>query len=331
MEKIRLGILGTGSIVRRTMADMGNCEKIAVTGIASRDPGRAKAAAEKYGIPFAFGSYEEMAKSPDIDLVYIATPNSAHEENACLMMDHGKNVICEKPVALNVEQAERMIECAKKNDVFFMEALWTRFMPAVVDARNRILSGEIGELKHIYGCFCFPSREDPSSRLYAPELGGGSLLDVGVYPLMIATWLLGNDPEIVLSACAKASTGVDARTAFTLKYPSGATAQLLSGIDSYSISDMIFYGSAGTLHMPESWHAENYTIEKPGRPAQSFEFKHETEGHHYEFDHAAECIMNGLKESPMATYDTTLAIAGICTRIRRENDILYPGEKACQK
>ncbi len=326
MEKIRLGILGTGSIVRRTMADMGNCEKMIVAGIASRDPERAKAAAEKYNIPLAFGSYEEMAKSPDIDLVYIATPNSAHEANACLMMEHGKNVICEKPVALNVEQAQRMIECAKKNNVFFMEALWTLFMPAVVDAKEKIMSGEIGELNHIYGCFSFPSREDPSSRLYAPGLGGGSLLDVGVYPLMIATWMLGLDPNSVQSYCAKASTGVDKRTAFTLKYPSGATAQLMSGIDSYSISDMIFYGSKGTLHMPESWHAENYTIERPGAPAQSFEFRHETEGHHYEFDHASECIMKGLKESPVATHAATLAIAGICTKIRRENGIFYPGE-----
>ena len=327
MEKIRLGILGTGRIVARVMADMKNAEGIRVTAISGRSQEKAEAAAKAYGIPYAYGSMEAMADSEAVDLVYIALPHPLHARYACMMMDHGKHVLCEKPMAVNGAEVRRMVDTAKKNGVFLMEAMWTRFLPAWQKMTELIRAGEIGEIHHVVADFnYFLSTYDPGDRVFSPELGGGALLDLGVYPLMGCTALLGWNPEKVQSVCKKTKEGVDMRTSVQMLYPSGATAQFFCGMDARGSDFLQAYGTKGYILMPGSWHPTSFTVYTKGNPEKNWCFPPENEGHHYEFDHAAACIRAGLKESPVVPWEESISAAEICTGIRHENGIFYPGE-----
>lgn len=263
-SKVKLGILGPGRITARVMAGWENIRNVELTAIASRDLARAQAAAKKYGAPIAYGSYEELAKSPEVELVYIATPHPFHLEQAKLMMQHGKHVLCEKPMTMNDAEAEEMIACAKENGVFFMEAMWTRFMPAVIDMMARIRKGEIGKVQHISAEFCYYANYDPEDRAFNPALAGGALLDLGVYPIMAATYVFGWQPDQVQSICVKADTGVDMRTCVQMHFPEGGTAQLLCGMDCTGNNSMILYGTKGHIVMPQFWRPHEFTIYTAG-------------------------------------------------------------------
>lgn len=327
-EQIRLGILGPGAIFRRVMTDMHNAKKIRITAVASRSAERAQKAAGLSGAEHVFTSYEEMAACTDVDLVYIATPHPMHKEHAMLCMEHGKHVICEKPMALNEGEAAEMAACAKKNGVFLMEAMWTRFMPAAVRARELIQSGAIGEVKHITANFSYRSVGLPEThRLVAPALAGGGLLDVGVYALEAITEVLGYEPSAVQGLCQKTETGVDARFAVQMMYPGGATAQFVCGIDISTEATMMIYGTKGRIEMPGFWHPIGFTVYYANGETAEHSFRPENEGHHYEFDHAAECIRKGLGESPVIPLAETEAVARIMTKLRHEQGIFYPQEE----
>ncbi|MBO2515769.1 MAG: oxidoreductase [Clostridiales bacterium] len=324
MIVVKMGIIGTGRIVDRVMTDMCNAERIELTAIASRSAERAKAAAEKYGIPRAYGSYEELAEDPDVELVYIATPHSCHMENAILMMEHGKHVLCEKAMAVNDAEVRAMISCARKNGVFLMEAMWTRFMPAMKKARDMAEKGLFRDIRHVCGNFSYPGKYDESDRVYAKETAGGALLDLGVYTLMGITGFLGWKPEKVTGYAVKAPNGVDMRMSVQMIYPSGATAQFFCGMDAEADQRMTVYGQDGYLEIPDFWHPVKLILHRPGGKTETFDFQPENEGHHYEFDHAAECIEKGMTESPLVPLEESLAVSGISTRLRREAGILYP-------
>lgn len=326
-NKIRLGILGTGRIVARVMTDMQNAKEIQITAIAGRSQEKAEAAAKTYGIPHAYGTLEAMADSDQVDLVYIALPHPAHARYACLMMDHGKHVLCEKPMAMNDTEVRQMVDCARKNNVFLMEAMWTRFLPAWRKMMEVIRAGEIGEIHHVVADFNYYLQTyDPKDRIFALELAGGALLDLGPYPLMACTALLGWNPEKVQGVCVKTKEGVDMRTSAQLLYPSQATAQFFCGMDARGNNFLQVYGTGGYIMMPDSWHPTSFTVYTKGNPEKTWNFPPENEGHHYEFDHAAECIRSGLRESPVVPLEESIAVAKICTQIRHENGIVYPGE-----
>lgn len=327
VEKIRLGILGAGHIVARVMADMHRLEQVRITAIAARELGRAQEAAAGYGIPHAYGSYLELARSPEVDLVYIATPHSFHAEQAMLMMRHGKHVICEKPMAINHHEVQRMIDCARENGVFLMEAMWTRFLPCVEELVRLIRGGVIGEVRNIFGEFSWVcERPDPRDRLFDPALAGGALLDLGVYPLMLSMQLLGSEPETVQSLCRKAETGVDMHTSVQMQYADGAVAQFFCGMDARGNDGMQIFGTKGHILLPDCWHPRTFTLCVKGQPEQLLTFDQGDEAYHGEFDHAAWCIRQGLTESPVMPLSESLAASRICTAIRHAHGIVYPGE-----
>ena len=325
--KIRLGILGTGRIVARVMADLPNAENVELKAIASRTREGAEAAAAKFGAPLALAGFEAMVECDEVDLVYVALPNPFHAKYACLMMEHGKHVLCEKPMAVNGPEAEQIIACAREHQVFLMEAMWTRFMPAYQKMRELIRAGEIGEVRHVSGDFNYAMPEyDPKDRVFDPAMAGGALLDVGVYPLMACTDLLGWNPVRVQGLCAKTAEGVDMRTSLQMQYENGATAQIFCGMDVRSNNMLRVHGAKGYIEMPEFWHPTSFTLHVKGKPDQEFAFPPEHEGHHCEFDYAAHCIREGLRESPVIPWAESRAVAEICTRVRHENGIFYPGE-----
>lgn len=326
-NKVRLGLLGAGRIVARIMEDMQNAENIEVTAIAARDLERAKEAAERYHIPHAYGSYLELAQSSEVDLVYIATPHPFHARQAMLMMDHGKHAICEKPMAMNHYEVQQMMDCAQKNKVFLMEAMWTRFLPCVQELMRMLKDGVIGEVRNVFGEFSWHAQTyDPADRVFDLALAGGGLLDLGVYPLMLCMQILGSKPEKVQSLCRKSAEGVDMNTSVQMQYENGAVAQFFCGMDASGNDYMQIFGTKGYIVMPASWHPKAFTLCLEGQTEQEFTFNQGGEAYHYEFDHAAQCILQGLTESPVMSLAESLAASQICTSIRYEHGVLYSGE-----
>lgn len=329
MQKIRLGILGAGRIVARVMTNIHRMKHMEVVAVASRDVQRAQEAARRCGAQHAYGSYLELAQCSDVDVVYIATPHPFHAQQAMLMMEHGKHVICEKPMAVNDAEVSRMIECAKKNDVFLMEAMWTRFLPCVEEMVQMVRDGVIGEVRNIFGEFSWCAQAyDPEDRVYNPALAGGGLLDVGVYPLMVCMQLLGNEPETVQSLCRKSREGIDLNTSVQMQYANGAVAQFFCGMDACGDDCLQIFGTKGYIKVPSFWNAQAYTLCVQGQPEQTVTFDEGREAFYFEFDHAAQCIRQGLKESPVMPLVDSLAASRICTQIRRQHGIAYPGESA---
>ena len=327
-RKIRLGVMGPGAIFRRMMADLHKADGVELRAIASRDLGRARSAAEKYGAPLAFGSYEEMAASQEVDLVYIATPHNFHMEQAIMCMERGKHVLCEKPMALNDSQTAAMIDCARRNGVFLMEAMWTRFFPATVKMQELIAAGVIGKVWHVAADFCFSGEFDPESRMFAPELAGGALLDLGIYPMSAATLLLGHEPVQVHGTCAKAPSGVDGMDQVTMAYEGGATAHLLCGMSAVSAQTEVILGSEGRIEVPDFWHPTRVQVyNRSNQLVDEHVFAPENEGHWREFAHARECIIEGVWDSPVMPLEETLALSRIMTKLRRQWGVRYPQEQ----
>ncbi len=321
MRKLRVGVIGLGSIFHRVMKGFDNAENCELYAVAARDGERAKREAERYGAKLYFDSYEKLAACPEVDLVYIATPHSLHHSQTLMCLENGKHVLCEKAFAKNDAEAAEMRDMAREKGLFLMEAMWTRFMPAMRCLKQMIDEGKLGAIKHIAADFSYASSFDPASRIYAPELCGGALMDVGIYPLSIAAMLTGKEPVAVQTKCVKAPTGVDARTVMQIEYSDGATAQLMSGIDVNGTSMMTVYAEKATVVIPDFWHAEKFIIN-----GEETVFSPENEGHHYQFVHAAECIFAGKTESEIMPLDETVQLMKLMTDARHENGIFYPGE-----
>lgn len=327
-QPVRLGILGPGAIFRRVMTDLPNFRDVRVTAVASHNAQRAQQAAALCGAQHIFTSYEDLAACPDVDLVYIATPHLLHKEQALMCMRHKKHVLCEKPLALNEQETAEMAACAREEGVFLMEAMWTRFFPAAVRVRELVRSGAIGEVQHVEAKFSYRSVGLPEThRLLNPELAGGGLLDVGVYALEAIMDVLGSDPSAVQGLCIPASTGVDARFSVQMLYPTGATAHFLCGIDVSTDSTQMIYGTLGRIEIPDFWHPTRFCVHYATGETQTHTFRPENEGHHYEFDHAAQCIRQGLSQSPVMPLEESIAAARIMTRLRHEQGIFYPQEE----
>ena len=326
MAKLRVGILGTGSIVRRIMADFRTGENYELTAFASRSLGRAREFADRYGAKYAYGSYEDMANSPDVDLVYVASPHNYHRAHTLMMLSGGKHVVCEKPFALNDTEADEMISLAREKGLFLMEAMWTRFLPAMRDLKTRVDGGLIGDVYAFAGNFGYSSAFDPQSRVYSMSLAGGSLMDVGIYPLSISAYFLGCRFASASSLAVKAPTGADARFFAQIGFEGGAGAQILSAVDMETESRAMLYGSRGYVEIPDFWHAARFDAHINGS-TQVFRFPQENEGHRHEFAHAAECVLNGLTESPIMPLDETREILRVLTKMRREQGIVYPEER----
>lgn len=321
MKKLRVGVIGLGSIFSRVMTDFHNARNCELYAVAARDIDRARAAALKYGAKRFFGSYEELAECPDVDMVYVATPHSFHREHTLMCLANGKHVLCEKAFAMNGREAREMTGFAREKRLFIMEAMWTRFMPAMEKLRQLHTTGELGEIHHITADFGYAANYDPESRIFAPGLGGGALLDVGIYPLSVCAMLLGTEVEEIQSQCVPAPSGVDARTSMQLRYASGATAQLMSAIDVNGTSRMTVYARRAMVEIPDFWHATRLIIN-----GKEMKFPDENEGHHHQFVHAADMIAAGRTSSDIMPPEETVRLMDIMTGVRLANGIRYTGE-----
>ena len=324
MSKIRFGIVGTGNIAHRFADAIQNVPQAELTAVASRTKENAEKFGDEYNIPERFYSYEDMAKSDKIDVAYIAVPHSGHAECSILMMTNGKNVICEKPLAVNTKEVKEMIASAKENNVFLMEAMWARLVPGTIKLIELIENGIIGEVKGVEGKFCYTMDEDEMDHhVLKNENGGGSLLDVGVYGLNFASWYLGKDVEDI-SAQAEIWNETDTHTCTLLKYKSGAIADISSATLLRKPNEGYIYGTKGYIHINRFYAPQEIEITLLDGTKEIIEAKFLGNGFEEQIIHTCECVKNGLKESPINTFEQTLFITKQMDEIREKIGLKYP-------
>ncbi len=322
--KIRFGIVGTGTIAHRFANAIKNVENAELVAVASRTKENAEKFGDEFNIPNRFDSYEKMALSDVIDAAYIAVPHSGHITCSCLMMNNGKHVLCEKPMAVNTREAEEMFDCAKKNNVLLMEAMWARLVPGTLKMLEIVESGVLGDILGVEGKFCYTMDEDEMDHhVFKSENGGGSLLDVGVYGLNFASWYLGKDVEEI-KAQSSLYNGVDSHTCALLKYKSGAIADISSAILLRKPNEGYVYGTKGYAHLCRFYAPQEIELHLNDGEDQTIPTPYAGNGFEEQITHFSECVLNGLKESPVVTPEQTLYITKQMDKIREMTGVIYP-------
>jgi len=322
MKKIRWGIVGPGCIANKFAQAVKNVDCAELRAVASRSEDKGREFADKYDIPLVFCGYEVMAASDEIDAVYIATPHPFHQPCAELFMNSKKHVLCEKPLCVNAEQARMLKESAVRNGVFCMEAMWTRFLPAVREICNTVKSGEIGEVMGLEADFCYAIEESEDPKVFDNALAGGSLLDVGVYGLHFASLLFGNNP-VSVSSEANVVSGVDRHMNILLRYENGAIANIGSAITLYKPENALIYGTKGFIAVPDFYGASEFTVVKDGC-VETFEHPYIGNGFEEEIYEVCRCIDAGKTESDVLPLDESIAMLELMDTVRGQCGIVYP-------
>lgn len=323
---IRWGILGCGKIARKFAADLQWVKDAELVAVAAREQSTADAFARDFPAKFKHGSYEALVQNPEVDVIYVATPHGLHHDHVMLCLRYKKAVLCEKAFALNLKQAEEMIALAKAQQTFIMEAFWTRFLPHYQVVRKMIDEGKVGKIKYINAEFGFVPTPPVAPRIYDPALGGGSLLDIGIYPVFLALDVLGK-PDSILATMTRASTGVDEQCAMVFKYENGALANLFSTFGANLATGADIAGDHGRIRMTHRFHGPTTSLEFYSGPVDTRESipfeKAKGNGYEYEAQHVTECLQKGLKESPVLTHQKTLDLMETLDLIRRKAGINY--------
>lgn len=320
--KLKWGIVGFGKIAADFVEDLGLSSNNILHGIASRSEFKAIELQKKYGLKKTYPSYDAIFQDPDIDIIYIATPHDSHSELSLKAMKHGKHVLCEKPSGINRLQVESMVLCSQENNVFFMEALWTRFNPNIEKLLELIEADAIGEIHHINGDFCFYKAYDSSSRLFDINRAGGALLDIGIYPIFLSYLLLGY-PQNIDSNAILHENGIDLQSSGILAYEK-ASASFLSSLIIPSKADAFILGKKGRIEIESRWHEtnsiklispnkeEHYKVSKIGR------------GFYHEIEECYDCISLNLIESKKWSHQNSIDLVSILDKIRSQCGIIYP-------
>lgn len=315
------GILGPGRIAGRFATDLARLPEARRVAVGSRDLARAQAFAAEHAFERAYGSYEELVRDPEVQAVYVATPHPFHAEHSRLCLEHGKAVLCEKPMAVNARQAREMVACARANGAFLMEAMWSRFNPVMSQVRRWLSEGAIGEVRLVTADFGFRTAWNPQGRLLDLNLAGGALLDVGVYVVSLASMVFGQAPQTVSASAYLGETGVDEQTAMLFGYPSGALAQLFCAIRTATIGEARLYGTEGHIYIPDFWRATQAVLSRPGREAERVEGE---AGYHFEAAEVMACVRAGQVESAVMPLDESVGILETMDRVRGLIGLKYP-------
>ncbi len=325
-DKIRWGIVGPGHIAHSFVKDLKLVAGGELTAVASRNLERAQEFATEYGAPYSFGSYEELFASDVVDVLYIATPHTSHADLSVKAMDQGKHVLCEKPLAVNNREVERMIEAAERNKVFLMEALWSRFNPAILKVKQLIENGEIGNISYLRADFAFYGLDrDEKGRVLNPGLAGGSLLDIGIYPIFLAYLMLGK-PKRIKAISSFYKTGAETQTSMIFEY-ADAQAGLYSGLGSNSEMKAEIAGSKGSFFLHPRWHnAQGYSFEKDGE-VTNFQLPTIGKGYTHEIEEVHACLQEGKLQSDLWSHQNSVDLIGLLDKVRKETGIIFPFEQ----
>jgi len=314
---MKWGIMGPGNIVRRVSRSFAVADGPEMFAIASRSEERAKAAAEVYHTQRWYGSYEELVRDPDVEAVYVATPASLHCEHACLALEHGKPVLCEKPFAVTEAEAKRMADCARANDVFLMEAMWTRFIPSILKARQWVDEGRIAKVVMIQADMGFYGSKEPPVAPSQPVPSVGGMLDIGVYTLSFASYMLHKMPLEVKAFGSFNPFGVDNQGVAILRYDQGELVSMQTAGQAETANEAWIYGTDGKIHVPKwFWCAQKAVLHPRDGESEIFEHRTAAEGFEFELLEVERCIRAGLKESPNMPLDESIDIIRNINRIR---------------
>lgn len=324
-NKLRWGMLGAGKIANtfaKEFSFMQNAELIAV---AASDSERAKDFAQQYNIPQPL-NYEELYNSTEIDAVYISTTHNFHFEHALKCLENGKAVLCEKPITVNDIEFKKLMALSKTKNIFLMEAMWTYFLPAIKKAKQWLDEGRIGKLKVIQADFAYPMEKNPEGRMYNPTLAGGSLLDLGIYPIAFAYYFTNDIPKKITASAALTKTGVDERLGIILQYEN-ITATLFSSIITRMTNMGRLFGEDGYIKLPDFWRAYSAKLyDKDYNLIETFEDNRSSNGFIYEMQHANEMIMAGNFESPIMPQSRSNNIQETMMKIREQISLSFPFE-----
>lgn len=319
------GIIGPGKIAKKFAEALSLTDKVRLGAVASRDREKAMQFAEAFGCPKAYDSYEKLVQDPEIDVVYIATPHAFHCEQTLLCLGHKKAVLCEKPLALDAAQVNRMIQAARDNNVFLMEALWTRFLPWLRAVMEIIGNGLIGEVRYVRADFGFKAGYDPLGRLFDTKLGGGSLLDIGIYPLFLCQQVLGKPQHIIATGNIDAG-GADLSCHAVLQYGNGAAGIITSMLDCDTPQTAEIAGTEGMIRIPSCWHrVHEFEWKGNGEGWQKVTLPPLTNGFECQIAEVTRCLDQDLTESPLLPQAFSLQLSETMDAIRKQIGVQYAG------
>ena len=337
MKKYGWGILGPGNIVKRFMTALPSVPNAVLAAVGSRDAAKAESFAREYGFAKSYGSYTGCINDPDVDILYVSTPHPFHMPLAIEALEAGKAVLCEKPVTVNAMEMRRVAECARKNNAFFMEGMWSRFFPVNRAVKEIIDSGKTGQVTLIEADFGFGSWNrgtvvNPKSRLFSPELAGGSLMDVGVYTASYCDYMKNRmKPMQVKALASMVETGIDGMTVIIMKYPDNSMSVQRSSVVQTTRTCATIYCEKCVIEVPGFWHPTKATIEwRDTKTTDTIEIPlvHGIgEGFCYECEEVMRCLDAGLKESPLMTLDDSIRVIEQLDAIRAEIGLKFPFEK----
>jgi predicted dehydrogenase len=326
-DDLRWGILGAGGIAAKFAGDLQLLPGHRLVAVGSRRQDTAADFAHRFHAPHAFGGYDALCADPDIDVVYVATPHPFHAHDALLALNAGKHVLCEKPFAMNASEAAAVIDAARSRGLFCMEAMWTRFLPHMRRIRQLLDAGTLGDIRTVtadHGQRFLPP--DPAFRLYAPELGGGALLDLGIYPVSFASYVMGS-PAIVTAVSDPAVTGVDAQTSVVMQYAGGAHALLTTTLGARTPNHASIAGTSGRIEIDEVWYQPtSFVLHTLSGSVEHFAEPRIGQGLRYQAEHVRDCLRDGIADSPVMPLDETLSIMTTMDEIRRQIGLRYPAD-----
>ena len=324
MKKIKWGILGTGRISRIFAEALKTVENSELYAVGSRTRESAESFAREFNVSKAYSSYEDTANDPEVDVIYIGTPHNLHCENALMSLDNGKHVLCEKPLGINGNEVRKMIAKAKENNLFLMEALWSRFLPNIIKAKELIDSGEIGKVKLLTSYFAIKSSHGPEHRQFNRVLGGGSLLDIGIYNVFLTLFLLGKPKEFIAIA-GIGNTEVDNSCSFTFKYDHGTLAVMYSTFMARADSIAEIHGETGKILLPEMFFCpNNIKIIRSDGEEKIIPFEFKSNGYNFEAEEVVKCLQSGKTQSELMSWNDSLDLIDMLDAIRKKCGIVYP-------
>ncbi len=324
---IKWAIIGAGKISRAFANDLKYVKNAELLSVGSKSMEKAKLFADEFNLKNYYDDYEKMLSNPDIDAVYIGTTHNFHYENMLSCLKYKKAVLCEKPFTVNSLEAEDIINKFQSEGIFVMEAMWSRFAPAYTKTREIIKSGAIGEVRFLSADFGFKAPNDPEHRAFNPNLAGGSLLDVGIYPVSLAYWVFGKNPDKIFTRAQIGKTGVDEEAAMQFHYGNGAVANLFSSVTIRTAHEAFITGEKGNIHI----HAPFFNSRKVSVSIENetavYDFSFPGIGYTYEADYVTKYLRGEWVDSKIMTIEETLEIMKTLDIIRKEWNMVYPFEK----
>ncbi|MHB8467311.1 MAG: Gfo/Idh/MocA family protein [Acidimicrobiales bacterium] len=324
-DPLRWAIAGTGQIAGTLAKTLNHSPEAELVAVASRAQDRADDFAARFDIPQPYGSYEAMARDREVDVVYVATPHHRHCADTILYLDSGKHVLCEKPLAINPPQVAAMIEAADRNKRFLMEAIWTRFLPAIGKLTQLIADNAIGEVIHVEATFGAAFDFMPEHRLFDMERAGGSLLDLGLYPVQLIHRLLGTPTKVTAQAHI-GTTGVDEHTVVTMSFANGALAVAASSLRANLACTARIAGTKGVIDVPKYMHCPDYVELQTAAGRERFDLPKGPYPFEYEVDEVTRQVRCGQRESPIMPWSDSLTIAMTLELAREAIGLRYPQE-----